>query len=544
MGAPSRDRTKKRCSNIPNMGAILRAMLSISAATVLSRATGYARTMVQASVLGVGVVANAYAVSYLLPGLIYELFTGGILYSIFIPLLVDRMTKEGEEDARRLTNALFTLVLPLLAGVTLLGVVFAGPLVALTTNWTGAEDLSPAAARETTDLAVLFFRIFTLQILFYGVSTIATGVLQSHRRFFLPTFAPVLNNLIVICSLGAYALLVGERPTAAIYALAFGTTLGVAVMALVLVPPAWRLGYRPRPTLEHPTLLAAVRLAGPVLVLVAATVGVQVTVNLFGSSFGGVEKLFYAFVIFQLPYGVFVVAIATALVPELSERFARADAGSYRENLSFGLRTTAFATVPASIGLAALAHPVVGLLYEHGNFTREDTAEVAALLSAYSVGLLGYAVSFVLVRSFYSRQNTKVPAGLNVGLLALYVALAHAFSQTMGLAGVALAFSGAYTVLAFALLAAMRMEIGRLDGRRLSLSIARIVAAGAVMYAVARGGTSLLGQGSETLERALIVVVVGSTSLAAYLGAAFVFRVEELKSALVLLRSRTAELQK
>ena len=113
------------------MAAILRAMLSISAATVLSRATGYARTMAQASILGTGVVANAYAVSYLLPGLIYELFMGGILYSIFIPLLVGRMTKEGEEDARRLTDALFTLVVPLLAAVTLLGIVFAEPLVAL-----------------------------------------------------------------------------------------------------------------------------------------------------------------------------------------------------------------------------------------------------------------------------------------------------------------------------------------------------------------------------------------------------------------------------
>src|SRR3712207_1706179 len=124
----ARVRDNKRCSNILHMAAILRAMLSISAATVLSRATGYARTMAQASVLGVGVVANAYAVSYLLPGLIYELFMGGILYSIFIPLLVDRMTKGVEEDARRLTNALLTLVLPLLAAVTLLGVAFAEPL--------------------------------------------------------------------------------------------------------------------------------------------------------------------------------------------------------------------------------------------------------------------------------------------------------------------------------------------------------------------------------------------------------------------------------
>ncbi len=523
------------------MVAILRSALSMSAATTLSRITGYARTMTQAAVLGTGAVANAYTLSNMLPTQIYELFMGGILSSIFVPLLVERLTRHGEEDARRLTSALLTLILPLLTTVALLCIVFAEPLVKLATAWGPAEDFSGREAREATSLAVLLFRAFALQILLYAIGALATGVLNSHRRFFLPTFAPVLNNLIVIASFGAYALLAGGSPTAAIYALALGTTLGVAVMSLVLVPPAWRLGYRPSPTIGHPALLAAARLAGPVLVLVAATVGVQVALNLFGSSFGGVEKLFYAFVIFQLPYGVFVVAIATALVPELSERFARRDHAGYRENLSLGLRMTAFVAVPASVGLVVLAEPIVGLLYEHGNFTSEDTLEVAALLTAYGVGLLGYAATFVLVRSFFSRQNTKAPAALNVGLLALYVALAYAFSQTMELAGVALAFSGAYTILALALLAAMRREIGRLDGRRLSRSLARILAAGVVMYAVARGGLLLTGAGSGTLQRAGVLALVGGAALAAYLGMALLLRAEEINSAGSLLRSRTAK---
>jgi putative peptidoglycan lipid II flippase len=522
------------------MGATLRAMLSISAATVLSRVTGYARTMVQASVLGVGVVANAYAVSYLLPGLIYELFMGGILYSIFIPLLVDRMTNEGEEDARRLTSVLFTLVLPLLAGVTLLGVVFAGPLVALTTNWTSAEDLSPAAARETADLAVLFFRIFTLQILFFGVSTIATGVLQSHRHFFLPTFAPVLNNLIVICSLGAYALLAGRSPTAAIHVLAGGATLGAAVMAVALIPTMWRLGYKPRPLLSHPALAPAARLAGPMLVLVAASVGVQAVAYFIGTSFNAAPQLYYAFTIFSLPYGVFVVAVATALMPELSERFSRGDTEGYRETLSFGLRLVAFVAVPSTVGLVVLAKPIIGLLYERGEFGPRATQEVAALLVAYSVGLVGYATYFLLVRAFYSRQNTRTPALLNIVLFGLYVALAYSLSRLFGVIGVALALSGANAAVALLGLAAMRMETKRIGGRRLLLSMARIVAAGAVMYAVARGATALAGEGSAALERALIVAFVGGASLAAYIGAAFLLKADELKPALALLRRRRA----
>ncbi|MDP8948608.1 MAG: murein biosynthesis integral membrane protein MurJ [Actinomycetota bacterium] len=523
------------------MAAILRPVLSMSAATALSRITGYARIMTQAATLGTGVVANAYTLSNALPTQIYELFMGGLLSSIFVPLLVERLTRHGEEDARRLTNALLTLILPFLGVVVLLGIFFAEPLVALTTAWGPAEDFSRQEAQRATSLAVLLFRVFALQILFYGVGALATGVLQSHRRFFLPTFAPVLNNLTVIASFGAYALLVGGSPVAAIYALAFGTTLGVALMSLVLVPAAWRLGYRPRPALEHPALLAAVRLAGWVFVFVAATVGVQVVANLLGSRFGGVEKIFYAFVIFQLPYGVFVVAIATALMPELSERFTRGDRDGFRENLSFGLRTTAFVAVPASVALVVLAEPIVGLLYERGEFGPQATQEVAALLAAYSVGLLGYAASFVLARSFYSRQNAKIPALLNVALLASYVALAYALSRMMALPGVALAFSGAYTLLALTLLAAMRREIRRVDGRRLARSLTKILAAGAAMYAVAWGATALVGVGSGTLERLLILAVVGGASLAAYLVVAFLLKVEELRPAVAQLRPRAAK---
>src|SRR5215211_7256584 len=247
------------------MTSILRSVLSISVATVLSRATGYARWMAQAAALGAGYVADAYTAAILLPGLIYELFMGGILYSIFIPVLVDRITKMGEEDARRLTNALFTLVLPLMIVLSVAGIVFARPLVLLVTDW--QSGLSPAEAERTLDLAVLFFRIFSLQMLFYGISTISTGVLQAHRHFFLPTFAPVLNNLMVIASFVAYALFVGIDQTLAFYVL--------AVMALALIPTMLSLGYRPRPQLGHPALLPTARLAGPMVVLVAASVGFQ-----------------------------------------------------------------------------------------------------------------------------------------------------------------------------------------------------------------------------------------------------------------------------
>lgn len=499
----------------------------MSAATFLSRVTGYLRTMTQAATLGTGAVAGAYTLSNALPTQIYELFMGGLLSSILVPLLVERVARHGEAEARAFVNALLTVVLPLLAVLAVLGIVFAKPLILLTTDWSG--NLSPEESGLRVSLAVLLFRFFALQIFFYGIGALATGILNTHRRFFLPTFAPVLNNLIVISSFTGYALLVGSNPEAAVYALAAGTTLGVAVMSLILVPPVLRLGYRPRVRLGHPALRPAIRLAVPVLVLVAATVGVQVVANLFASRFDGVDELYYAYIIFLLPYGVFVVSIATALAPELSEQYARRDAGSYRDTLSSGLRAAALVTVPALAGFTALAVPVVGLLFQRGEFGPDDTRLVAAVLTAFVVGLPGYAAQFVLVRAFYARQNSATPAALNVGLFALFVGFASTLSNIFGLVGIALGFSAAYTLLAMALLAAMSRAAGGLGGWRFVGSVMKILISGAAMYAVARFGIRLTGTGDSVLGRVLILTLVCGGSLAAYLGLALALGVEELR---------------
>jgi putative peptidoglycan lipid II flippase len=519
------------------MSAILRAVLSMSAVNALSRATGYLRTMVMAAVLGTGVVANAYGASNGIANLIYELFLGGILYSTFVPILVERMTKHGEEDAQRLTNAVLTLFLPLLAAVALIGIVFAEPIVELMTDYTDSEEISAQQARETNELAVLFFRFFVIYIIFFGLLSVFTGVLNAHRRFFVPTFAPVVNNLFAMALFGGYALLAPRNPEAAIYLLA-ATTLGVATMALMLLPSAWRLGYKIRPVFGHPALLPAVKLALPVFVFTAGSIGVQFVGLLIGSYFSAVPQLSYAFVVFSLPYGIFVIAIETAVMPELSEKYARGDEEGYRDTLSFGLRTMAFAIVPSAALLIALATPIIGLLYERGNFTPEDTTLVASLLVAYSVGLLVYGAYFLLVRAFYSRQNSKTPALLNLGFFGLYAATAYGLSRVLGVVGLALALSVVTAVFAFLGLAIMRREIRRIGGRRLLRSLFKILTAGVVMYAVAWSGTVLLGFGSGFLERAVILVVVGGASLAAYLGVAFLLGTEELKSIVALLRRR------
>ena len=240
-------------------------------------------------------------------------------------------------------------------------------------------------------------------------------------------------------------------------------------MALALVPTMLALGYRPRPQFGHPALLPTARLAGPMVVLVAASVGFQFFGAYLATGFEAVAELTYAFTIFSLPYGVFVVAIATALMPELSEKYSRRDADGYRDTFSFGLRTMIFVVIPSAVGMISLSEPIVGLLYERLKLrSRGIPMLVSGLLVVYAAGLLGYSVYFYLVRAFYSRQNTKTPAVLNVVIFLLYAALAYGLSRVWGITGVVLGLAVAYSVLAILSLAAMRRETGRLDGRRLA----------------------------------------------------------------------------
>lgn len=421
--------------------------------------------------------------------------------------------------------------------LALVGVILAGPLVSLVAGDTPAS-FSREEVRQAQEYGVFFFRIFALQMLFYGVTTIATGVLQAHRHFFLPTFAPVLNNIVVIGSLIAYHFLRQDDQRLALYVLAFGVTVGVAVMALALIPTLLALGYRPRPRIRHPALLPTAKLAGPMVVLVAASVGFQFLAANFATRYGAYAELNYAFTIFSLPYGLFAVAIATALMPDLSEKHTRDDVEGYRQTFSFGLRTLLFVVVPSMVGMIVLAEPIVGVLYQRLNFGPEATQQVAVLLVAYSVGLLGYSVYFFLVRAFYSRQNTKTPAALNVGILLAYAALAQALAYLFEATGVVLALSASYAVLAVLALAATRREIGRIDGHRLLTSLLKMLAAGTAMYAVASVGISLLGTGQEFVERLLVLLTVGGLSLLAYLAVALVLKTEELYSVAGLLRRR------
>jgi putative peptidoglycan lipid II flippase len=465
--------------------------------TTLSRLTGFLRLTAMTATLGVTVSAlgSIYTVANLTPNIVYELILGGILTSVFVPVFVDRLEMHGADDAREAAERIVTLVLVVLVVVTLLAALFAEQIIRLYLSEAEGADEAEVA------LGTFFLRWFMPQIVFYGVGAVAIGLLQAHRRFAPPMFAPILNNLVVIGTFVAYAIVRGDRDPRVVgisapekTVLAVGTTLGVVVMTIALWPALRSLGYRLRLRFgwRHDAVRKLVRLAGWVAVYVAANQLAYVVIIILNNRFDAGPQIYTtAFTVFQLPHAIFAVSIFTALLPGMSERWANGDPGGVRGFVSRGLRDTVVIALPAALGLIALARPIVRLLFEHGAAHARDTAAIAGTLQGFAVGLVFFSAFQLLTRSFYSMQDTRTPAIVNVAAAIVNVgtALVYTGGLGLGLRGMALAHATSYLVGASALFLLLRRRLGALGARALAATSAKAavasIAAAAVAYAVA-----------------------------------------------------------
>jgi putative peptidoglycan lipid II flippase len=522
----------------------------MSVGTALSRLTGFIRLMAMAYAVGVAEtrLADAYNVANTTPNIIYELAAGGILASVFVPVFVERLEVDGRDHAWHTARAVLTFALVVLGAVMVLGIALSGPIIhAYTVSAHGPEV---AAERR---LATFFLRWFMPQIVFYGLGAgVATGLLNAHRRFAMPMFAPILNNLIVIATFFVFAAMTpsGHTPspgtitTAQKYVLAIGTTAGVAAMSLILWPSLRRIGFRWRWTfdLRDRGFRRIGRLAGWGLVYVIVNqLGFLIIVALASGQQGGFTAYASAFVFFQLPYAIFVVSITTALLPSMSSRWADRDVAGYRTQLVQGIRAMAFITVPAAFGYIVLARPIVHLLLQHGVTTAQSTDLLAGVLRAFSVGLFSFCLFQLMLRAFYAMQDTKTPALINIASVAINTAANFLFYRYLKVEGLALGHATAYTVGAIIFVIAIRRRIGGLDGRRLLPVLGQILlaglATGAAAWLVARLVSSILG--TQGLGPEAVQVLAGmAAGSAAFLAVAMSFRMPELALLRDVIRTR------
>jgi putative peptidoglycan lipid II flippase len=509
----------------------------MSVGTGLSRLTGFLRVAAMAYALGVteSRLADAYNVANTTPNIIYDLALGQILSSLFIPVFVQRLEGEGEEAAWHTARTVLSIATITLATVMLAGILLSGSIIHLYTYRAHGPEVQ--AERE---LASFFLKWFMPQIVFYGIGAgVATGLLNAHRRFAAPMFAPIVNNLIAIATFLVFAALPGPTGTVGITnlqrsVLAIGTTLGVVGMTVILWPSLRRIGFRWKWTLDlkDAGVRKIARLAGWAFVYVIVNqLGLLVVIILAASVQGGYTAYTSAFIFFQLPYAIFAVSIMTALLPSLSSRWADGDTERFRLQLSQGIRGTAFIVVPAAFGYLALARPIVRLLLQHGVMHAGSTDLLAGVLELFSVGLLAFCSFQLFLRAFYAMQDTRTPALINIAAVALNTAVNLIYFRYLKVEGLALGHATAYTFAAVTAAIVLRRRLGGLEGRRLGRALAQIGVAG-----IAAGGASFVasrwvGQALGTATIGPQLVQVGSgvlAGLAAFLSFALVFRLQEL----------------
>jgi putative peptidoglycan lipid II flippase len=475
--------------------------------TTLSRLTGFLRLTAMTATLGVTVssLGSIYTVANLTPNIVYELILGGILTSVFVPVFVDRMETRGWDDARDVANRVMTLVLVVLVVVAALGALFAEHIIRL---YLVSSRLPDREAQ--VQLGIFFLRWFMPQIVFYGVGAVAIGLLQAHRRFAAPMFAPILNNLVVIGTFIAYAVVRGDRPprvigitTAEQTVLAVGTTLGVITMTVALWPSLRSLGYRLHVRLDwrHEAVRRLVRLAAWVALYVAANQLAYVVIIVLNNRFEAGPQIYAtAFTVFQLPHAIFAVSIFTALLPGMSERWSTGHPDGVRALVSRGLRDTAVVILPAAVGLMVLAEPISRLLFEHGEAVPRDSVAIARTLQGFAAGLLFFSTFQLLTRTFYAMQDTRTPALVNVvaGVVNVGAALAYVELLELGLRGMALAHATSYAVGASVLLLLLRRRLGQIGAARILRTSAKAAAAAVASGVAALGVVEAWGVGAVT----------------------------------------------
>ena len=520
--------------------SFVRNTIVMSTGIAISRLTGFLRLSAMAFAIGITEtrLADAYNVANITPNILYELALGGILTSVVVPVVVEWMQARGREVAWDVVRRLFTIAIVVLSAIAILGIVLAPWIMDLYT--VGYPD----AQREAVHgLATFFLRWFMPQVVFYGIGAVAAGLLNAHRRFAAPMFAPIANNVIVIATFLIFAAMPGpaegshELATGAQQlVLAIGTTLGVVAMTGALWPSVRATGFRFRwlGGIRDEAIVRIGRLATWVVVYVVANqLGYLVIVILAGGPTGGYSSHAAAFILFQLPHAIFAVSILTALLPAMSSRWAAGDLDGYKALLSQGIRATATILIPAALGYLVLAKPIVRLLLEHGATTAVSAELVSEVLFAFAIGLFAFSAFQFLLRASYAMQDTRTPALVNVAAVTVNVLvdLVCFFVLDLGVPGLALGHALSYWFASTVLLLLIRRRIGPIGGRRILASLVRILVAGlataAVAWLVAEGFERWLGTKTIATQAAQVLgaVVAG---LAMFVASAAALRIEEV----------------
>ncbi|MFD9443611.1 murein biosynthesis integral membrane protein MurJ [Streptomyces sp. NPDC060006] len=534
---------------------LLKSSAVMAAGTMVSRLTGFIRSALIVAALGVGTLGDTFQVAYQLPTMIYILTIGGGLNSVFVPQLV-RAMKDDDDGGEAFANRLLTLVVMVLGALTALAVLAAPLLIRMLSAPIASE--APA-----NDVAVTFARYFLPTIFFMGIHVVMGQILNARGKFGAMMWTPVLNNIVIIVTLGLFIWVYGTAarsgmkvttiPPEGERLLGIGVLLGLVVQALAMIPYLRETGFRLRLRFDWKGhgLGKSARLAKWTVLFVLANQAGAIVVTQLSTAAGsdspvdgtGFAAYANAQLIWGLPQAIITVSLMAALLPRLSRSAHEGDSGAVRDDISQGLRTTAVAIVPISFGFVALGIPMCTLMFGASGTT--EATNMGYMLMAFGLGLIPYSVQYVVLRAFYAYEDTRTPfyntvivAAVNAGASALCFFL---LPPRWAVAGMAASYGLAYaTGVGVAWSRLSKRLGGDLDGGRVLRTYARLaiaavpaaLLAGAACYGI--GHT--LGQGVGGSFASLLgggVVLLGVFYVAARR-----MRIEELNGMVGMVRGR------
>ncbi|MFJ6999970.1 murein biosynthesis integral membrane protein MurJ [Streptomyces albidoflavus] len=528
-------------------GGLARSSLLMAVGTVVSRATGLIRQVLQAAALGTGLLASTYNTANTVPTSLYTLLIGGALNAVLVPQLVRARATEPD-GGRAYEQRLVTLVVCVLGVGTVLAVWAAPEIVGLYMRDT-------PESHEAFELTVTFARFLLPQIFFYGLFGIYGQVLNAREKFGAMMWTPVLNNVVLVAMFAAYlGLMVAPGRVEDITAeqvrlLGIGTTAGVALQALALVPFARAAGFRFRPRFDWrgTGLGRSVHAAKWTLLFVLANQVALTVVTHFANAAdqelpeagAGYTAYMYAQTIWLLPQSIVTVSLVTALLPRMSRAVAEGRVGDLRADLTRGLRISGVVIVPTAFLFLALGPQIAALLFAHGAADAASVRPLGQMLQAFGPGLIAFSAQYLLLRGFYAFEDTRTPFFMAAWIAGVDIALASACHLLLPARWAVVGMAGAYTLSYLAGLAlTARLLRRRLGGRIGTGGLGRAygkvlcaaVPAAGLGWAAARALSGPGGPGAAGTWSAAVALASGVLSTAvAYLLLARLLKVEEVR---------------
>jgi putative peptidoglycan lipid II flippase len=543
-------------SSSAGSASLLRSSSVMALGTIVSRITGFARNIIVAAALGTAIFADTYNAANTIPSMIYILLIGGALNSVFVPQLV-RAMKNDPDGGETYANRLLTLT-----AVTLLIISVVAVLAAPAVIWAAAHGFTNEGSAAEFELAVTFARYCLPQIFFFGIFVMLGQVLNARDSFGPMMWTPILNNVVVIATFGVFIAVAGTGRTAATITpaearlLGIGTTLGIVVQALALLPYLRATGFRYRPRFDWrgaglgkvghlakwTVLFVLVNQLG-YLVVTNVTTQLANRAKAGGLDIGvGFTPYTNAHLLFMLPHSIITVSVVTALLPRMSRSVNENRLADVRDDISSSLRTVGVAIVPAAFAFLALGRDIAGAMYWKNGAA--DAHVIGYVLMAFALGLIPFSAQYLLLRGFYAFEDTRTPVFIAVAINAVNVVLVltayAALPVRWVVVGMAAGYGVSYAVGLTITARVLGPRIGGLDTAPVLRTYARLAVAASVAavaaFVVARACTAVAGTGLR--GSALAVVAGGAVLGGGYFLIAQRMRVPEVSTLVGIVKDR------